>query len=73
MIGGNAKIYRVTMDVPPNWANMDVILTGDLTQGVIAMGARIVDSGTVAYFPPEWAVTSLQGEDPCRGSRREKN
>lgn len=24
--------------------------------GVTAIGARIFDTGTVAYFPPEWAV-----------------
>lgn len=72
VVGGNAKIFRVTVILEPGWSNMDIKLTGDSNQGIRAVGARIVDSGTVAYFPPTWAVYSVEGwyRDSSRGVHR---
>ena len=34
-----------------------------LFAGITAVGARIVKTGLVAYFPPVWAVTSTTGSE----------
>ena len=31
--------------------------------GLTAVGARIINTGLVAYFPPVWAVTSSSGNE----------
>ena len=37
-------------------------VTGAVNNGVTAIGARVIDPGTIAYFPPSWAVYSTSGE-----------
>lgn len=62
VVGGNAKIFRVTVILQPGWSNLDVTLSGDSTKGIRAMGARVVEGGTVAYFPPPWSVYGASGK-----------
>ena len=61
VVAGNAKIYRVTAILEPGWSLINIKMTGDSSQGVQAVGARVVSSGTVAYIPPSWAVTRISG------------
>ena len=60
---GNGKIFRVSVTVKPGWNKMDVVMKSDLDEGVKAIGCRIVDSGAVAYIPPFWAVTEVEGDE----------
>ncbi len=59
---GNAAVFRVTLDVPAGWCDFDTVLTSLSASGVYLADVTIVDSGTVAYIPPNFAVGSQAGD-----------
>lgn len=56
---GDGVAYLVSVTVPPGWVDFDVVVDGgtDFT----AAAVNVVNAGTVAYIPPQWAVEVIAG------------
>ena len=61
MLAGDAKLFWVTMELEPGWNFMTAEMTSLPDQGVTAVGAVIVNSGAVTYFPREHTVKADTG------------
>eukprot|EP00094_Tigriopus_californicus_P011496 TCALIF_11101-PA protein Name:"Protein of unknown function" AED:0.09 eAED:0.09 QI:0/0.77/0.73/0.95/0.48/0.58/46/1495/2737 len=57
VLAGNSVIFRIEMIANPGWSRFDITLSTNPGSPLEPVGARVIRTGTVAYFPPEWTVT----------------